>query len=245
MRNLILVILVTLSTACGGEAFEAQFDSVDDAAGGEAGMPDVTPAGGSVTAGTSSAGGMSAGTHAGGSASGGTGGAPAAGAASIAGAPSTCEFNATDLTAVLPETLTWNSFDLAKEGMCAACAYEPCGQLKLTWGAPVVKGNIVTYQASYASNRSAPMTVRVASSNSCSTANYGMCDLSLTTAPISLTVARQGDGWVVSKAAITVWFADDGCTSAVGQPGDLVEQLDIDLQAEIAPLLINLKIPCE
>jgi len=248
MRNIILVILATLLTACSGEAFEAQFDSVGGDAGGDAGAPDVTAAGGSATAGTASTGGMAAGEHAGGSAAGSAvmGGAPpVAGSANAGGAGDSCEFDTADLAAVLPSTLTWNSFDLAKNGMCATCAYEPCGELKLTWGKPVVDGNVITYQVSYAPNRAAPMTVRVANSKTCSTANYGMCDLSLTTAPMSLTVTRQGNGWVVSKATITVWFADDSCASAIDQPGDLAEQLDIDLQSEIAPLLINLKIPCE
>jgi hypothetical protein len=241
MQNSILLILVTLLTACGGEAFNSEFDPV---AGGDAGAADVTPAGGSVTAGTSSAGGMAAGQSAGG-----TGAMPVAGSASAGeaagGAPSaTCDFRAADLSAVLPVTLTWHSFDLAKNGMCAACAYEPCGQMKIVWGEPVVNGNTVTYKASYAPSGTTPMTMRVASSSNCATANYGMCDVKLTPAPISLTVTRQGDGWVVSKAEITVWFSDDACISAIGKPGDLVEQMNLDLQAEITPLLINLKIPC-
>lgn len=242
MRNSILVVLVLLLNACGGEAFSAEFDAVGGDVGGDAGATDVTAAGGSATAGTSSTGGTAAGSSAGGSAT--TAGAATAGAP-VGGSPSNaCEFDAAALTAALPTMLTWNSLELAKDGMCATCAFDPCGQLEVTWDKPVVKGNVVTYQVSYAAGRAVPMTVRVAGSNSCSTASYGMCDMSLTTAPISVTVTRQGNGWVISKAAVTVWFADSDCVSAIGKPGALVEQLNIDLQGEIEPLLINLKIPC-
>ncbi len=248
MRNSILVILALLLNACGGPEFSAEFEAVGGDAGGDAGEATVT-AGGSATAGTASVGGTTAGHPAGGSASGGSadaGATAAGGVAPVAGAGggSACELNPAAITAALPKTLTWQSFELAKDGMCASCGYEPCGDLKVVWSNPVVNGNTVTYQASYANNRAVATNMRMAASSSCGTASYGMCDLTLAPAPIAFTVARDGDGWRISNAKITVDFVDDACTLSFGKPGTFVEQMDIDLQAEMAILFTNLKIPC-
>lgn len=260
MRNSILVILVLLLNACGGEAFTAEFDAVGGDAGGDAGEPAVTAAGGSATAGTSSTGGMAAGSHAGGSASGGSGGS-SVGGATTAGAPAggsaaagmasggsagnTCALDTAALTAALPSTITWQSFDLAQTDVCAVCGYEPCGDFKVTWSDPVVKDNVVTLKASYANNRGAPTTVRIANNTvGCDKSSYGMCDFKLIPAPISVTVVRQDGGWVVTKASVTVDFDGGACAAAFGKPGELLGQMNIDLQSEILPLLINLKIPC-
>ncbi len=243
MRNSILVILALLLNACGGEAFSAEFDSVGGNTGGEAGDTTVT-AGGSVTAGTASTGGMAAGQHAGGNASGGiaAAGAPTGGAGGSA--PVACELDVAKLTAALPTELTWQSFDLRTSDLCVICVSQPCGKATLAWEKPVVENGTVTYQVSYTPHADSPMVVR-AGKNDGVCASQKSCELKPTPAPTSLTVTRQDDGWVVSKVAITVWFLDDSCTSTIGQPGYLVEQLDIDLQSEMAPLLTNLKIPCE
>ncbi len=250
MKNSILVILVLLLNACGGEAFTAEFEAVGGEAGGAAGESTAPAAGGGSTAGASSAGGA-------GNASGDTSnaggaepvvGTPAGGAAGAGGAGGTtataCEFNPAALTAALPKTLIWQSFDLAKDGMCATCGYEPCGDLKVAWSAPVVTGNTLNYQVSYANNRGAATNMRMAASSSCGTASYGMCDLTLAPAPVALTVARQDDGWRVSGAKVAVNFADDACTLSFGKPGTFTKQMDIDLEGELEILLTNLQIPC-
>lgn len=248
MRNIILTIMVTLLTACSGAAFEADFQDL----GGDAGAPDVTVGGGTVTAGTGGRAGVSAG---GSSSTGGKTGiagsvASAGSAAGVSGAgtggaaPATCDFDPAKLTAALPRSLTWQTFTVASGNVCAYCAYEPCGKLQVTWGAPTASAAGAEYTSKLTPTGAPQMAVQVAK-------NDGICaeQLSCLVKPadlsVSFTVARNGSGWSVTAVAAHVGFVDDECTTGLGAPGELIGLMAADLGDEISGALKGLKFPCK
>jgi len=127
MKHLLL-ILVLLVVACGGEFHGDEPISDQPLAGGageaSAGSPTAGTGGSS---GTVSVGG--AGSSTGGSSSAGSGGTTSAG---TGGVPATCDMP----EIVLPTEFSLESWSMESAGYCAACIGEPCAVCTISWGEP-------------------------------------------------------------------------------------------------------------
>ena len=171
--------------------------------------------------------------------------AASGGTASTGGAPGMCAFDVSRLTAALPSLLIWKDFTVASGNICAGCSYEPCGQLRVTWGAPVVQQDgTITYHPVYVSAASVPMLVHVGKNDGICSSQL-QCEVKPTSPSVTLSVARQGAAWAVADAAASVIFAEDECTTGLGDPGELTAPMASDLEQEIAQPIRDLEFPCK
>ncbi len=229
MRNSILVVLVLLLNACGGEAFSAEFDSVGDDSGGEAGEAPVTAAGGSATAGTSSTGGVAAGQHAGGSAA-------VAGSAAGGAAPGACDVDIEKITAALPMQIVWKDFINTNQDLCVWCRDEPCETIKvISWGVPTLQDG----QYVYLPNTDLPMIPMNIGVNDGACTKTSECGAKLNSLSLAVTVDETKH--VVVSAHGGVVFQDNMCITTSGVN---TGQMALDLGQEMADSLKGLKIPC-
>jgi len=238
MRNIILAILASLLTACGG----AEFSADADAFGGDAGASDVTVGGGTVTVTGGSAGSVSAG---GSSSTGGkpvgAAGAPQAGSGGTA--PATCEFDPVKLTALLPKTIVWKDFLYTEGDLCVTCRDKPCVTIDVTsWGSPELYPPTGQYR--YIPNIAMPVApLSIGTNDGACTPQNTDCGIKVTISVVQFVPEWSGDHWDLSMLNVQGGGSGNACL-ADSKFSNSYAVLN-DLQQEFAATLSGLKIPCD
>jgi len=238
MRNIILAILASLLTACGG----AEFSADADAFGGDAGASDVTVGGGTVTVTGGSAGSVSAG---GSSSTGGkpvgAAGAPQAGSGGTA--PATCEFDPAKLTALLPKTIVWKDFLYTEGDLCVTCRDKPCATINVTaWGVPELFTETGEYR--YVPNIAMPVApLSIGTNDGACTPKNTDCGIHVTVDNFKFIPVWTGDSWKLSLIQVQASGSGNVCLADANFTGGYALQSDIE--QEFTAALSGLKIPCD
>lgn len=233
MKHLMLILLVSLSVACGGESFEVtELDAVggDAAAAGEA--PLVTAA----TGGSTSTGGKPA---SGGSAA---AGAPVAGAAGGAGmntggAPQQqCDLDPTLIAAVLPQQIVWQDAIHAAGDECITCRDATCATIDIAaWGTPTDNGD---GSYTFVPNAERPMVPFSVGVNDGMCTEERVCGIKIYDLAVTVRAELHAGAWVISKATVQPYFQANSCATAPVSFAD-------DMSAEFTKATNGLKIPCD
>lgn len=236
MKNLILVLMVTVLTACGGAEFSAQFD---DSIAGEGGEP-VASAGSATSGGSSSAG-------SGGAAGGSTAGKPAmggsSGSASVGGAASVaCEFDPAMLTAALPTEIDLGDFSYTSGELCVACRESPCGKM------PVISWGVPTYDQDrgwiYRPNSGKDMVPLVFGNNDGVCSKTEECGTKPDMPLLIVQVERSEDGWEISSATFQLTFFGNACVNNHAG-GGFLSDLSKAVDQTVSKRLIGSNIRCQ
>lgn len=218
MKNLILALMVTLLTACGGAEFNADTDVSLAGEGGEPAAP----------AGSSSGGGGSGGGK--------------GGAAPVAGsAPTSCEFDPALMMAALPKELDLGDFTFTSGDLCVTCRDTPCRKVAvISWGVPaydetagwIIRPNVDTTMVSLNIG---------ANDGSCTMEKS--CGTKPDQPAVVLTVKRDGSGWIVDTAQFSMTFYGNACTNEFSS-GNYLGELTKAVNATVSATLKSLKFPC-
>ncbi len=229
MKNLILSLLVSMLTACGGAEFTGE--ELSPSLAGEAGEAPVAMAGsgssvgGSASTGGSSVatGGSSAGQHAGGKGS------------SAGAAPAACEFDPALLVEAMPKTLVWQDMIATNAEACVTCRKSPCETINvISWGVPNLQqdGSYTFYP-----NIDWPMISLSTGVNDGMCTMVEQCGSKLT----ALTVVVFVQNGKIVQAKTGAVFQENDCTGRAGLGSSMWRP---DLERELSDAVSGLEFGC-
>ena len=233
MKHLLTLILVALSTACGG----AEFSSYEaPGAGGDdssAGTGSVTVTGGGGAGGTQAAGGKPS--------VGGSSAAAGSGATGGGAAPAACEFDPATLVAALPTSFAWQDFQYTAGDSCSRCVHSPCETFQFTWGTPTLNED---GSFTFLPNTTQPMVMMSFGANDGVCATNKTCGLKSSEPNVRLTVEPTSGGWKISSVQFTMTFAENLCVSQAAQGSSPASQMHLQLDRDFSASLKGLVLPC-
>lgn len=243
-KSFSLILVTLLLAACGGSPFEGTSEPLAGAGGdgSEAGTAAAPGGGGeALVGGSGNATGGSSATAAGSGHGGRPSGGADAGTAGGGGTPAACEFDVMQLTASLPSTVTWEDFTYTDGSLCVTCRDKPCGNIKvISWGVPQVLGD---GRINYLPNSEMPIVSLNIGTNDGACTKSTECGVNINIAALVMTVARDQNGWIVTKAVAQAGSAGNQCASNAGFSN--THPVQTDLETQISQSLTGFKIPCK